>query len=189
MSTKYLGKTFDIHGGGADLTFPHHENEIAQSEGASGKPFVRYWLHNGFVNVDHTKMSKSPGNVLLVRDLLKEAPGEVIRLALLSAHYRQPLDWTSDVLPEARRKLDRLYGALRDVPGLAGHGDGAAADRAGDALAGPGLGRPGRADPAAAGADHWPALHAAGHDQPAAAGLARPARRPRRSRRGSRQGP
>ena len=122
MIAEHLGPTIDIHGGGNDLIFPHHENEVAQSTCAhGGQLFVRYWLHNGFVNVDHTKMSKSLGNVLLVRDLLKQAPGEAIRLALLSAHYRQPLDWTPDVLPEARRKLDRLYGALRGAP--AGTGD------------------------------------------------------------------
>jgi len=121
MVAQHLGRTIDIHGGGNDLIFPHHENEVAQSTCAHGGAlFVRYWLHNGFVNVDHTKMSKSLGNVLLVRDLLKEAPGEAIRLALLSAHYRQPLDWTSDVLPEARRKLDRLYGALNEAAGKAG---------------------------------------------------------------------
>ncbi|MEQ1802233.1 MAG: cysteine--tRNA ligase [Gammaproteobacteria bacterium] len=118
MIAQHLGPTIDIHGGGNDLIFPHHENEVAQSTCAhGGELFVRYWLHNGFVNVDHTKMSKSLGNVLLVRNLLKEAPGEAIRLALLSAHYRQPLDWTGDVLADAKRKLDRLYGALRDAPG------------------------------------------------------------------------
>ncbi len=118
MVERHLGPTIDIHGGGNDLIFPHHENEIAQSTCAHGGTlFVRYWVHNGFVNVDHTKMSKSLGNVLLVRDLLASAPGEAIRLALLSAHYRQPLDWTGDVLVEARRKLDRLYGTLRDVDG------------------------------------------------------------------------
>ncbi len=116
MIEQHLGPTIDIHGGGNDLIFPHHENEVAQSTCAhGGELFVRYWLHNGFVNVDHTKMSKSLGNVLLVRNLLAEAPGEAIRLALLSAHYRQPLDWTGEVLSEAKRKLDRLYGALRDV--------------------------------------------------------------------------
>ena len=118
MVAEHLGPTIDIHGGGNDLIFPHHENEIAQSSCANGGAlFARYWLHNGFVNVDHTKMSKSLGNVLLVRNLLEQAPGEAIRLALLAAHYRQPLDWTSEVLPEAQRKLDRLYGALRDVDG------------------------------------------------------------------------
>jgi cysteinyl-tRNA synthetase len=118
MVAKHLGTTIDIHGGGNDLIFPHHENEIAQSRCAhEGETFSRYWLHNGFVNVDSTKMSKSLGNVVLVRDLLDEAPGEVVRLALLNAHYRQPLDWSDDVLVEARRKLDRLYNALRKVSG------------------------------------------------------------------------
>lgn len=118
MAAAHLGRTIDIHGGGNDLIFPHHENEIAQSTCAhGGVTFARYWVHNGFVNVDHTKMSKSLGNVILVRDLLADAPGEAVRLALLSAHYRQPLDWTADVLDEARRKLDRLYRALRDAPG------------------------------------------------------------------------
>ena len=118
MAATHLGTTIDIHGGGNDLIFPHHENEIAQSTCAhDGAPFSRYWLHNGFVNVDHTKMSKSLGNVVLVRELLTRAPGEVVRLALLSAHYRQPLDWSDEVLPEARRKLDRLYNVLRTVRG------------------------------------------------------------------------
>jgi cysteinyl-tRNA synthetase len=118
MAERHLGETIDIHGGGNDLIFPHHENEIAQSTCAHhGVPFCRYWLHNGFVNVDHTKMAKSLGNIVLVRDLLKQAPGEAVRLALLSAHYRHPLDWTEEVLIEARRKLDRLYGTLRDVAG------------------------------------------------------------------------
>jgi cysteinyl-tRNA synthetase len=118
MSARHLGDTIDIHGGGNDLIFPHHENEIAQSTCAhAGVTFCRYWVHNGFVNVDHTKMSKSLGNIVLVRELLGRAPGEAIRLALLSAHYRQPLDWTEEVLAEARRKLDRLYGALRDTRG------------------------------------------------------------------------
>ncbi|PPR09141.1 MAG: Cysteine--tRNA ligase [Alphaproteobacteria bacterium MarineAlpha11_Bin1] len=115
MIEKHLGQTIDIHGGGADLVFPHHENEIAQSTCAHGKDFVRYWLHNGFVNVDKEKMSKSTGNVLLVNDLLKQAPGEAIRLALLNAHYRQPLDWTDEGLDQAKRMLDRLYGALRKL--------------------------------------------------------------------------
>ncbi|WP_430395515.1 cysteine--tRNA ligase [Ferrovibrio sp.] len=107
----------DIHGGGHDLIFPHHENEIAQSTCANkgtlgGQPFARYWLHNGFVNVDAEKMSKSLGNVLLVRDLIGIAPGEAIRLALLSAHYRQPLDWTEAGMREAKAQLDRLYRTL-----------------------------------------------------------------------------
>ncbi len=114
MSETHLGETIDIHGGGQDLMFPHHENEIAQSRCAhGGRPFARYWVHNGFLNVQHEKMSKSLGNVLLVRDLLERWPGEAVRLALLSAHYRQPLDWTEELITESRRKLDRLYGALR----------------------------------------------------------------------------
>ena len=118
MAAEHLGPTIDIHGGGNDLIFPHHENEIAQSTCAhSGKLFSRYWMHNGFVNVDQTKMSKSLGNVVLVRDLLKDAPGEAVRLALLSGHYRQPLDWSDDLLAESCRKLDRLYTALRNTSG------------------------------------------------------------------------
>nr|WP_235200512.1 cysteine--tRNA ligase [Polycyclovorans algicola] len=116
MAEALLGETLDIHGGGHDLVFPHHENEIAQSTCAhGGAPFARYWVHNGFVNVNAEKMSKSIGNVLLVRELLKQGPGEAIRLVLMTAHYRQPLDWTDDVIPEANKKLDRLYGALRTL--------------------------------------------------------------------------
>lgn len=109
MIEHHLGPSIDIHGGGQDLIFPHHENEIAQGTRA------RYWLHNGFVTVDGQKMSKSLGNVLLVRDLLKDAPGEAIRYALLSAHYRQPLDWSSQGLQQARRSLNRLYGILQNL--------------------------------------------------------------------------
>jgi len=116
MAEALLGDTIDIHGGGHDLIFPHHENERAQSVCShGGAPFARYWLHNGFLNINAEKMSKSLGNVLLVHELLKHAPGEAIRLVLLTAHYRQPLDWTDGVLDEARRKLDRLYGALREL--------------------------------------------------------------------------
>jgi cysteinyl-tRNA synthetase len=116
MIEEHLGNTIDIHGGGSDLVFPHHENEIAQGTCAhDGQTFARYWMHVGFVNVDKEKMSKSLGNVLLIRDLLSEAPGEAIRLALLSAHYRSPVDWTADTLDQAARTLDRLYGALRDL--------------------------------------------------------------------------
>lgn len=118
MAAEHLGETIDIHGGGNDLIFPHHENEIAQSTCAhGGRLFARFWLHNGFVNVHDTKMSKSLGNVVLVRDLLTEAPGEAIRLALLNGHYRQPLDWSDQLLGEMKRKLDRLYGTLRDIDG------------------------------------------------------------------------
>lgn len=116
MSARHLGATIDIHAGGQDLVFPHHENELAQSTCAhGGAPFARYWLHNGFLSVDDTKMSKSLGNVLLVRDLVKTIPGEVIRLALLGAQYRQPLDWSDESVDGARRMLDRFYGALRDI--------------------------------------------------------------------------
>ncbi|MBT8422181.1 MAG: cysteine--tRNA ligase [Gammaproteobacteria bacterium] len=116
MSEKHLGETIDIHAGGQDLVFPHHENELAQSTCAhQGAPFARYWLHNGFLSMDKTKMSKSLGNVLLVHDLIKTIPGEAIRLALLSAHYRQPLDWSDETLAGASRMLDRFYGALRGI--------------------------------------------------------------------------
>ncbi len=116
MAKKHLGHTIDIHAGGRDLIFPHHENELAQSCCAhDGVEFARYWVHNGFLSMDSEKMSKSLGNVLLVHDMLESVPGEVIRLALLGAHYRQPLDWTDDTLPAAKRQLDRLYGAIRGV--------------------------------------------------------------------------
>lgn len=116
MIERHLGLSIDIHGGGQDLIFPHHENEIAQGTCAhDGELYCRFWVHNGFVTVEGRKMSKSLGNVLLVRDLLGEAPGEAIRFALLGAHYRQPLDWSADGLVRARRGLDRLYGALRDL--------------------------------------------------------------------------
>jgi len=116
MAEKHLGETIDIHAGGQDLVFPHHENEMAQSTCAhDGAPFANYWLHNGFLSINQEKMSKSLGNVLLVHDLVKLFPGEVIRLALLSAHYRQPLDWSEETLRSAREKLDRLYGAVRGI--------------------------------------------------------------------------
>ena len=116
MSGELLGESFDIHGGGLDLIFPHHENEIAQSECAHpGKPFVKYWLHNGFVTVEGEKMAKSAGNFRTIRDVLKEAPGEAARFAMLTAHYRDPLDWTSERLVNAKQTLDRFYLALRGV--------------------------------------------------------------------------
>ena len=118
MVAAHLGVTIDIHGGGQDLKFPHHENELAQSICAhKGAPLARFWLHNGFLDIDREKMSKSQGNVVLVRDLLAEAPGEAIRYALLSAHYRKPLDWSAAGLARAKQTLDRLYLALRDLPG------------------------------------------------------------------------
>lgn len=127
MIEEVLGLPIDIHGGGIDLAFPHHENEIAQGVCAHGhaqgeRPhdhYARYWMHNGFLTLDAEKMSKSLGNVLLLHDLVQAIPGEVVRWALLSAHYRQPLDWTQSLLDQSRKSLDRLYGALSraaDVP-------------------------------------------------------------------------
>ncbi|HTY22188.1 MAG TPA: cysteine--tRNA ligase [Desulfomonilaceae bacterium] len=112
MSMAYLGETFDIHGGGADLTFPHHENEIAQSEAATAHPFAKYWIHNGFVNIRSEKMSKSLGNVLNIRDILKEVHPETLRLFLLSSHYRSPLDYNETSIREAAAGLERLYAAM-----------------------------------------------------------------------------
>ena len=112
MSSSLLGDSFDIHGGGRDLIFPHHENEIAQSEGASGKPFVRYWLHNGFVNVNQEKMSKSLGNFFTIRDILKIYDPEVVRFFILTAHYRSPIDFSDQNLIEAQNGLSRFYEAL-----------------------------------------------------------------------------
>ncbi len=116
MSTSLLGRTIDIHGGGADLQFPHHENEIAQSEGASGETFVRYWMHNGFVRVDDEKMSKSLGNFFTIRDVLRQFDPEVVRLFILRAHYRSPLNYSDAHLDDARAALLRLYGALGEDP-------------------------------------------------------------------------
>lgn len=116
MSTAHLGDSIDIHGGGIDLTFPHHENEIAQSRCALGTPcFARVWMHNGFITVEGRKMSKSLGNVHTVHDLRDKYPGEALRLVLLSAHYRQPLDWSEKAAQDAVKTLNRAYGALRDL--------------------------------------------------------------------------
>ena len=115
MSTCCLGNHFDIHGGGMDLQFPHHENEIAQSEGATGEPFVNYWMHNGFVRVNEEKMSKSLGNFFTVREVLKQYRPEVIRFFILSSHYRSPLNYSDEQLNDAAVALTRLYTALRGV--------------------------------------------------------------------------
>ena len=115
MSTCCLGNHFDIHGGGMDLQFPHHENEIAQSEGATGEPFVNYWMHNGFVRVNEEKMSKSLGNFFTVREVLKQYRPEIIRFFILSSHYRSPLNYSDEHLDEAGVALTRLYTALRGV--------------------------------------------------------------------------
>lgn len=114
MSAKHLGETFDIHAGGLDLIFPHHENEIAQSRSAFGHALMaKYWMHNGFLNISGEKMSKSLGNFFTLHEILDQYPGEAVRLLLLSAHYRQPLDFTHDALTQAKATLDRWYGALR----------------------------------------------------------------------------
>lgn len=118
MSTTYLGETFDIHGGGKDLIFPHHENEIAQSEGAFGKPFAKYWIHNGFVNINQEKMSKSLGNFLSIRDVVKSYHPEAIRLFLLSNHYRSPIDFTEQAMDEAGTGLDKIYTLLARIEGI-----------------------------------------------------------------------
>lgn len=120
MAAKHLGKTIDIHGGGIDLQFPHHENEIAQSECAHGETMANYWMHNGFLDMAGEKMSKSLGNVVLLNELLDDWDGEVIRFAMLSGHYRAPLDWTGDLLEQAKTTLGRVYGALRRVWGIEG---------------------------------------------------------------------
>ncbi|MBJ7573749.1 cysteine--tRNA ligase [Luteimonas sp. MC1828] len=119
MAAAHLGETIDIHAGGVDLQFPHHENEIAQSECAhGGKPFARFWLHNGMLNFGGAKMSKSLGNIEKVHDLVRAHPPEALRHALMSAHYRQPLDWSDALVEQSVRTLDRLYGTLRDVDAL-----------------------------------------------------------------------
>jgi cysteinyl-tRNA synthetase len=115
MSQRFLGDTFDIHGGGRDLIFPHHENEIAQSEGATGKTFAHYWIHNGFVRVDSEKMSKSLGNVFTIREILKSYHPEVLRLFMLQSHYRSPVDFSSDSLAEARMGMERFYTTLKNM--------------------------------------------------------------------------
>ncbi len=123
MGMRYLGETFDIHGGGRDLSFPHHENEIAQSESYSGKPFARYWIHNGFVNINAEKMSKSLGNFMTIRDILKLYHPEVIRLFILSAHYRSSLDYTEQNIRASKQSLERWYTTLDRIQAQCGNGD------------------------------------------------------------------
>jgi len=118
MSSEYLGESFDIHGGGEDLIFPHHENEIAQSEGAFEKTFAKYWVHNGFVNINQEKMSKSLGNFLMIKDILELYHPEVIRLFLLSKHYRSPVDYSDKAMDEARTSLDKIYGLLLRIENI-----------------------------------------------------------------------
>ena len=122
MSNRYLGKTIDIHTGGKDLIFPHHENEIAQSEAANGVPFVHYWLHNGFINIDNQKMSKSLGNFFHVRDVAEKYGYDCIRMFMLMSHYRSPLNYSADVLDQARAALDRLRTAKDNLDFFAANG-------------------------------------------------------------------
>jgi cysteinyl-tRNA synthetase len=119
---QYLGETFDIHAGGEDLVFPHHENEIAQSEAATGRPFVRYWIHNGFVNWGAEKMSKSLGNVLTLKELLRHHEPEALRLYLLGTHYRNPLDFATERVAEAARALERFRNLFEEADRLAAKG-------------------------------------------------------------------
>ena len=118
MACHHLGEHFDIHGGGEDLQFPHHENEIAQSEGAHGSQYVNYWLHNGFINVDNEKMSKSLGNFFIIRDVLAKYDAEVLRFFILRAHYRSPLNYSDVHLNDAKNALTRLYTTLKTVPAV-----------------------------------------------------------------------
>jgi len=115
MSKKYLGETIDIHGGGEDLVFPHHENEIAQSEAVSGKKFVRYWMHNAFLNIDNVKMSKSLGNFKTVRQISEEYDLQVLRFFMLSAHYRSPLNFSREMMDGAKASLDRILTAMEHL--------------------------------------------------------------------------
>lgn len=115
MSQRFLGTTFDIHGGGEDLIFPHHENEIAQSEGASGQALAKYWIHNGFIKINSEKMSKSLGNVFSIRDILEKYHPEAVRLFILQTHYRNPIDFSDESLSEARAGMDRFYATLKAV--------------------------------------------------------------------------
>ncbi|MEW6163228.1 MAG: cysteine--tRNA ligase [Nitrospirota bacterium] len=120
MSIKHLGESFDIHGGGADLIFPHHENEIAQSEAFTGKPFARYWIHNGFITIDKEKMSKSLGNFFTVKEILDKFDPEVVRLFLLSTHYRSPIEFSDEQLSEAESSLDRYYSTILRINSFLG---------------------------------------------------------------------
>lgn len=115
MVNKYLGETIDIHSGGQDLIFPHHENEIAQSECANGKPFANYWMHNGYININNRKMSKSLGNFFTVRDILKQYDGEVVRFFMLSAHYRNPINFDNELMEQAKSAVERVYTCIDNL--------------------------------------------------------------------------
>jgi len=116
MSSKYLGQPFDIHAGGRDLVFPHHENEIAQAEGAEGKTFVKYWIHNGFININAEKMSKSLGNFMTIKDIVKKHGAEAVRYFIISNHYRSPIDYTDKAIQDASAALDRFYETAKRLP-------------------------------------------------------------------------
>lgn len=123
MSTSLLGETFDIHGGGADLMFPHHECEIAQSEKANSKPFANYWLHNGFININEEKMSKSLGNFITLRDVLNKYSGDIVRYLYLQTHYRSPINFTDDLLEQSRNSISRLHDFIRNLKRVNKDGD------------------------------------------------------------------
>ena len=123
MANKFLGETIDIHSGGQDLIFPHHENEIAQSECANGKPFANYWMHNGYININNKKMSKSLGNFFTVRDILKDYDGEVIRYFMLSAHYRNPINFADTLMEQAKSAVERVYTCLDNLEFLLDNGE------------------------------------------------------------------
>jgi len=124
MSKKYLGDTIDLHAGGQDLTFPHHENEVAQSEAHNGKPFAKYWMHNGYITIDNEKMSKSRGNFFTVRDILRSYSGEVIRYFLLSGHYRNPINFSDELMEQAKNSLERIRNASLNLKHLIKNGSG-----------------------------------------------------------------
>jgi cysteinyl-tRNA synthetase len=136
MSMKYLGDTIDIHAGGQDLTFPHHENEIAQTEAATGKKFAEYWMHNGYITIDDKKMSKSDGNFFTVRDILKEYSGEAIRFFLLAGHYRSPIDFSRALMEQSKSALDRMYNAKNTLEHLTNRGSDELADKERESLDG-----------------------------------------------------
>ena len=136
MSRKYLGDTIDIHAGGEDLQFPHHENEIAQSEAHNGKTFSNYWMHNGYINIDGVKMSKSLGNFKTVRDLLETYDGEVLRFLILSGHYRGPIDFNPDILTQSQNGLKRMRNAKNNLKHLIASGEGQMTEAEKEALAG-----------------------------------------------------
>ena len=128
MSTKYLGETIDIHAGGQDLTFPHHENEIAQTEAHTGKPFANYWMHNGYITIDNEKMSKSKGNFFTVRDILEDYDGEIMRFFLLSGHYRSPINFSRELMEQAKNSLARMQNAKNNLKHLFEKSEGSLTD-------------------------------------------------------------